>query len=197
MTAETLNSFNWIDILMAAIVIRVVYIGIKRGIVVELFKMVGVLSAVFITLHYFSSISKVLQEKVHLPLAAADLFSFGILWGLVILAFKFIRDGFGMLFKMEAAHSILDKWGGLVVCIGRALLLCSLTILCLRASSIDYFLKNLEKSATASKLASLAPGFYEATYNNVVSKFFPSEELNKSAYKLTEFTIDAKSEKKK
>lgn len=192
MTVDSIYSFNWIDILMTAILIRAIYIGLKRGIVVELFKLTGALFAVFIALHYFSEISRFLQQKVHLPQAAADLFSFGVLWGVVILAFKFIRDGFGMLFKMEAAHSALDKGGGLGVCIIRALLLCSLTVLFLRASAVVYFTKNLKQSVTATRVAPLAPDLYEATYNHFISKFFPTEELNKDAFRLKDFKTETK-----
>ena len=192
MPTEIITNLNWVDILVGAILIRAVYIGVKRGFVVELFKLVGVLFAVFITLHYFSGTSKFLQDKLHLPQRASDLFSYGLLWAIVILAFKFIREGFTILFKIEA-HSAFDKWGGLLTSVMRGLLLSSLAILFLRISAVEYFTKNLEKSFTASHIVSLSPKVYEATYNNFVSKFFPSEELNKSVFKLTDF----QSEKKK
>ncbi len=197
MATETLYSFNWIDILLAAVLFRAVYIGINRGIVTELFKVAGVCSAVFIALHYFSGVSKLLQEKVHLPQAVADLFSFVVLWGVVVIIFKFIRDGFGLLFKMEAAHSILDKWGGFAVAFLRAALICSLMIISLRAVSMDYITKTLEKSLLAVKVVTLAPNFYEATYNNFVSKFFPTEKLNKDVFRLSDFKTEVKQESKK
>ena len=195
MTTEILNSLNWIDILMGVILVRVVFIGVKRGVVIELFKFVGVFFALFITLHYFSGTSKFFQDKVHLPESAGDLFSFILLWGLVTFVFKLIRDGFELLIKMEAAHSAFDKWGGLVLSMIRGLLIGSLTVLCLRVTGMEYFTKNLEKSLTGVKLASISPQLYEATYNNFVSKFFPSEELNKSVFKLADFEKKEKEKK--
>ena len=156
MTTEILNSINWIDILMGVVLIRALYIGLKGGLVIELFKLLGVFFAVFITLHYYSAISKFVQDKVHLPPAATDLSSFAFLWAIVILAFKFIREGFTMLFKIEA-HSLFDRWGGLAMGVVRGFLLCSLLVLLLRISAIEYFVKNLEKSMSGAKLASLSP----------------------------------------
>ena len=183
---EIVNSLNWVDIFMGVILIRAIYIGIRRGFVIEILKLIGVLFAIFISLHYYSGISTFLQNKVHLPKAPADFFSYGFLWAVVILIFKFIREGLTILFKVEA-HSAFDKWGGLVLSLVRGLFLCSLMVLFLRLSTIEYLTRNLERSLSASRLVSLAPRFYEACYDNFISKFFPSEELNKSVFPLTDF----------
>lgn len=198
MTTEIITSFNWIDILMAVILIRALFVGAKRGIVIEGFKLTGTLLAVFITLHYYSGMSKYLQDKIHLPAGAADLFSFCVIWGLISLIFKLVRDGFTMLFSIEATHSALDKWGGVIFAAFRGILVCSLTILCMRASAMEYLSRNLEKSLTASKLVGISPGFYESCYNNLVSKLFPTEELNKSVFKLADLSaIEKKQAPKK
>ena len=191
MSTEIINRLNWIDLLMGLILIRAIYIGIKRGIIIEIFKLIGVLFSIFIALHYFSAVSKFIQDKVHVPPGPADLFSYSILWGIVMSVFKFIRDGFTMLFKVEA-HSVFDRWGGLLISIVRGLLLCSLTALFLRMSGVEYFVKNLEKSLTAVKLVSVSPKVYEASYDKFVSKFFPSEEVNKSVFKFTDFPKEKK-----
>lgn len=186
LTEEVVKSINWVDILVAAIVIRIIYIGIKRGFVVELFKLIGVLSAVFVTLHYFSSFSQLLQDNAHLPLGMANIVAYGTLWGVVVLVFKLVRDGVLVLLKIEA-HSGFDKWGGMVLAAGRAVLLSSLTLLFLSAATVGYFTKNLEKSLMASRVIRVAPGIYEGLYDGVVSKFFPDEKLNTFAFTLSDF----------
>lgn len=183
---EIVSSLNWVDILAGIILIRAIYVGIRRGFVVEILKLIGVLCAIFIALHYYTGVSAFLQSKVHLPKAPSDFFSYGFLWAIVILIFKFIREGLTILFKIEA-HSVFDKWGGLVLSLVRGLLLCSLTILLLRLSTIEYLTKNLERSLSAGRLVNLAPQFYESCYDNLVSKFFPSEELNKFVFPLADF----------
>ncbi len=196
MPVEALSGFNWVDVLLAAICIRTVYVGVKNGFVVEMFKTLGVLFAVFVTLHYYGGMSKFIQEKTHLPQGITDAVIFGILWALVVVIFKFVRDGFTVLFRVEA-HSLLDRWGGLAVCVFRAALLCSMAVLLLRALSSDYLTKNLQKSLTAPKLVWLSPRVYEACYDNFVSKFFPNETLNKSVFTLTDLNVEEKNEKKK
>ena len=192
MSADFLKNFNWIDILLAVIFARIIFIGFKRGVVVEFFKLFAAAFAVFINLHYFSSLSRVFQNIVHLPQGFADFISFGLLWIIVTLIFKFIRDGFLILLKIEA-HSTFERWGALIFSLLRAVLIGSLTILFLRVFNIEYFNANLEQSLLSKRLAKISPQLYEKSLNGFISKFFPTEELNADAMKLQEF--DAKDKK--
>jgi len=181
---EILSQLNWVDILLLGICARVIFIGVNRGIVVELIKGIGTLFTVFITIHYYSGISAFLQGKASLLAELADFVSFGFLWLIMALVFKFVRDGFLILLKIET-HSFLDRWGSLFISVGRALLLCSLSVLFLRLSGIEYLKSNTEKSFSGVRIAKLAPKVYESSYNGFISKFFPSEELNKAIFKVS------------
>ncbi|HOW35867.1 MAG TPA: CvpA family protein [Candidatus Omnitrophota bacterium] len=197
LTEEVVKSINWIDILVAAIIIRIIYVGFKRGFVVELFKLIGVVLAVFVTLHYFSTFSQSLQDSAHFPAGIANIVAYGMLWGAVILVFKLVRDGLLVLLKIEA-HSALDKWGGVILAAGRSVLLASLTLLFLSAATIGYFTKNLEKSLVSSRVVRVAPGLYEGIYDGIVVKFFPEEKLNTAAFTLSDFNsgVQGKEEKR-
>jgi len=151
--------------------------GVKKGFAPEVFKCIGVLFATFFTLHYYSSFSKTLEGRVPVSSATNDVISYVFLWAFVIFAFKLIRNGFEVLFRMQA-HPIVDMWGGLVLSAGRGLLLCSLTVLLLRLSGVDYLQKNSESSLGGSYLVVVAPSVYESIYDGFISKFFPSESLN-------------------
>ena len=183
MSLDIFGRLNWVDIFLCLILVRAVYIGLRSGFVIELFKLIGIFFAVVISLHYFSGASHFLQEKVHLPESAANFASLGFLWGVVVLAFKFIREGIMLLFKVEA-HSALNSTGGFIASVVRGFLIGSLAILLLRSSATEYFTKNIANSFGAEKMAGAAPRVYEATYKGFVSKFFPSEEFNKSVSSL-------------
>ena len=176
----SLNNVNWVDLLIVLLLGRVVYIGIKKGFAVEAFKCIGVLSAAFFTLHYYSAFSKALEGRIPVPPANVDIVSYVFLWAFVIFAFKLIRNGVEVLFKMQA-HPMLDMWGGLVLSVGRGFLLCSMTVLLLRLSGIGDFKKTTEASLSGSRLVVVAPKIYESIYNGFISKFFPSESLNTAA----------------
>lgn len=186
MSNGALNNLNWVDILMGVILLRVVFIGLKRGFVIEIFKILGLAAAAFVTLHYFNTISRVLQEKINLAEGLANGLVFGCLWFAAVVVFKLFRDGILLLFKVEA-HSAIHRWGGVLMAVGRGLLIGSLTVLLLHVARFEYFEKNLEKSLTASRLVPIAPRVYEGVYNIFVSKFFPQEELDKTAAQLGSF----------
>ncbi|MFA5059025.1 MAG: CvpA family protein [Candidatus Omnitrophota bacterium] len=188
MPTEIIKSLNWIDILVGLIAVRIIYIGIKNGFVTELFKLLAVVSSIFISLHYYTKLADFLNEKIHLSLSVAEFIAFGSLWVIVMVVFKFLRDGFLMLLHIEA-HSVLDRWGGLVLSVVRALLLCSLTLLFLTVTGVEYFKKNIDKSLTGERLLSLSPKIYEVSFNGLVKKFFPDEEINGAALDLRDSAV--------
>ena len=194
MTLDIMGGLNWVDIFLCLILGRAVYIGLRSGFVIEFFKLLGTFFAVFIALHYFSGVSSFLQGRIHLPASAADFASLGFLWGIVVLAFKFIREGILLLLKVEA-HSALNSAGGLISSVVRGLLICSLAVLFLRASGIEYFTKNIANSFGAERVAGIAPKVYESTCTGFVEKFFPTEKFNKSVSSLA--NVSEGREKKK
>ena len=191
MANDIITSINWIDVLITIIALRILYIGIKLGIVIELFKLVSVFFAVFVTLHYFSSLSQFLHDKVSISDNVSMVIAYAFLWFTVIFVFKLIRDGITTVFKVEA-HSLFDKWGGLVIAIGRGLLISSLAVFFLLTPRVEYFKKTIEHSVMGSRLVHVAPKFYESCYDGLVSKFFPHEELNKSVFTLHDFSTEKK-----
>ncbi len=52
MLMDFLKSLNWVDILMALVFARIIFIGIKTGFMIEFFKFWGVLFSTVISLHY-------------------------------------------------------------------------------------------------------------------------------------------------
>ena len=177
-----LQHLNWIDLLVAAFVARAIYIGIKRGFVVELFKLVGTIAALYITLHFCTVFSKILHEKLHLQVALSDILSFGFLWGTITLTAKLVRDTLLMLVHIEP-QGILNKWGGLVLSIFRGILLASLTLVYLEVTNVESFQKYIRDSVTGKRLVRIAPDMYEGCNDGFIVKYFPKEELNKSILK--------------
>lgn len=188
---DLLNQLNWTDILLIGIAARIVFIGIKRGIVVETFKLVGTFCTIFITLHYYSKIAVFLQEKIRLPREMGDVVSFIFLWVVAAIVFKLIRDGFLILLRVEA-HSVIDRWGSMVVAVGRAVLVCSMMVLLLRLVGSEAITATTERSYLGSRVVNVAPSVYEASYEGFVGKFFPSEKLNGSIFAISTSGSDSK-----
>lgn len=179
---EFLQHLNWLDLLTGGLFGRAVYIGIKRGFVIEIFKVIGTIAALYITLHYCTAFSKFLHEQFRIQTAFTDIFSFGFLWGFIILVAKLVRDTLLMLVHIEP-QGPLNKWGGLILGVVRGLLLASLTLVYFEFTNIDSLKKYVHSSVLGKRLVRMAPDMYEGCYEGLIVKFFPKEELNKSILK--------------
>jgi uncharacterized membrane protein required for colicin V production len=185
---EILSNVNWVDILIGFIIVRSVYIGASRGLVIELFKLLGIFFATFITLHYCGKLAALFQGNVGIPLWIVELLAFLILWFAVVLIFTLIREGWLLLLKVEAATAILDKWGGGLLGLIRGLLVCGMTILLLLISGNGYLETSVHQSFSGFYLMDLSPQVYSASYDGLVKKLFPDEKKNTDILKLTKKT---------
>ncbi|MDP2939899.1 MAG: CvpA family protein [Candidatus Omnitrophota bacterium] len=181
MNFELLKKLNWVDICVFLFIVRTLYIGLKRGLVVEFFKLLGVYLAIVISFHYYARIANFLNSKSPLPLDFADFLSLLVLAGFIILVFKFIREGFTALIKAEA-KPVFDKWAGFIFSLLRAFLLSSLVIVILFISNITYVTSSITNSFSQNYFLNLAPRIYSGCFENLIVKLFPSEQLNQSLF---------------
>lgn len=184
MILETIKRFNWIDILAVIILFRIGYVSVKNGLKVEIFKLLGTLAAVYLSLHYYTTFSDSLAERIHLskermPLEFMDLLSFVSLSIIGYLIFVSIRAVFYRFLKMEATAK-LNFWGGFILGIGRGILLIGLIIFILVISSIGYFKNSVINSYSGRYLFKIAPATYESLWNGLASKFMVGEKFNET-----------------
>ncbi len=184
MFTEILTHINWVDIVIILMVVRTIYIGVQTGTMVEFFKLLGIILAIFVSFHYYSELAKLLEDKLPVSLAWANVLCFVLLFSLVVLAFKFVREGIMLLMKAEAkANQTVDQVGGLIIGLLRVALMASVLLVFLQISGFDYFRKNEHKALARPYLGHLAPQVYTVIYNGIVSKIFPSETLNPTVSK--------------
>lgn len=189
---DILQRFNWVDIIVIAILTRSFFVGMQKGVVVETFKLLGVFFALLITFHYYSILARVL----HFPEGFGHILTYVLLWAIIVLDFKLLRDGLLLLVKVEA-QSLFDKWGGLVLGLVRGLLICGLTVLLLRVGNNTYFMERTQESITGPYFARFSAGVYENCFNGFVSKFFPKAEINKQILILAHSELEKKSSSQK
>jgi hypothetical protein len=178
---EIFRYFNWVDLFISSVLIRVLYIGFKNGFVVEFFKILTTLFAIFITLHYYSGLSRFLYPHLQFLGDILDFFVFGFLWLLVIIIFKLVRDGLMLILRIEA-NAALEKWGGLLLAVVRGALVCSLFFLLLNCWGGEYMDRNLKGSFIRPHIGHLALDVYRWSYGAMINKLFPEEKLNIEAF---------------
>lgn len=187
MLAEHLIGINWADFLAVVIIARMCYIGIKTGIGIELFKVIGLWLATVISFQiYTTPLSDALNERLPaLPLDAGDFFVFVCLVTIVILAVRIVRESFFLLVKIEA-QSTVNRWTGLTVGFLRGLWICSLVFFALTISTIQYLEESTKASLLGHRLLVMAPHIYKGAYDGLISKFFPRSKINEEVFKAIE-----------
>ncbi len=182
MFTDTIRQFNWFDILIVILLIRICYVSVKNGFPIELFKFLGTIFAIYMALHYYTILSDVIQERYSIEKMPLEFLDFVIFLALAVITYMFfviVRSVFYRLIRMEAAKS-LDKWGGLLLGVFRGFLVAGLIAFMLAISSVDYFKRSIKNSYSAGKLFNIAPDTYTWLWNNVASKFMTGEKLNKT-----------------
>ena len=180
MSLDIFRHFNYLDIIILIIILRICYIAIKTGLPVELFKLVGILSAIFLSLHYYVFLSDSMLKNIDLGLAPLKLVDFLIFIFLAIagyLLFMFLRCIFYRFIKLEAVPT-LSKWGGLVLGVLRSLFMSSLICFTLLVSGLPYLNKSVENSYLASRIYKVPFNTYKWGWNSLFSKFMGSEKSN-------------------
>jgi uncharacterized membrane protein required for colicin V production len=162
---------------MLVIMLRAFHIGKKNGIVVEFFKLLGILFAAVVSCHYYSRMATALHDVIRIPPSIGEGFSFLLLWVLSVLLFKLIRDGIMILLKIEA-HADIEKWIGVVLSFVRGLVICSLIVVNFQISGVKYLNNYAKESFFGPAVSEIAPIIYEFSYSHLITKLFPEEKPN-------------------
>jgi uncharacterized membrane protein required for colicin V production len=182
MLEDIVSQLNWVDVLIIVIFIRIIFIGIKKGFMVEFFKLGGILCAIFVSLHYYSKLSDLVTSHSPLPTNFADLICLVSVSVLVLILFRLFRDGILALIKIHV-HNVLDRWGSLALSLIRGIFVTSLVILIIFLSTIEYFKKSVDSSFSKPYLLNISPRTYAFIFENIFSKFSSDEKLNLKIFK--------------
>jgi len=180
MLINVIKQLNWVDIFVIVLALRICFISYKTGFAISLFKFLGTLTALYLSMHYYTWFSDQVQRlpftKVF-PITFLDFICFIVLMACGYTIFVFLRAMVYRYLKMEAVPA-LNKWGGLFFGIARAILVAGLVIYALRISTAGYFMRSAVKSFSGSYLSQIAPRTYSWTWYNLVSKFAVKEKFN-------------------
>jgi uncharacterized membrane protein required for colicin V production len=186
MLTQIFKSINWVDVAAAALFARLIFISVKNGFVVEIFKFLGVICAVFFGLHLYSRFAEVLVHKTTLPLASWQFLMFLGIWILVGFGFKFLRDGVMLLFKVETTHQGFDQYAAGFLAAGRAIFISSMVIFALLLMHHPFLHRQAASSWAYKITGKAAPNTYSFLYHNVVGRLFPGQQFNADVFAVVE-----------
>lgn len=173
---EISGNQTFIDLAFLILCLRVVYISISRGIVCEIFKLVGLLLGSFFAFHYYSSLADKISDKI--PFLSREyslLFSFLLIFLGVRLIFALSRLMVAFFFKKG---EVCFKKGVMVFFLGafRASLIGSIIFFSLYLSPLDS--KHFCHSISYSIFKNVGPKIYLAAFK-VYDKFSSKIVVNK------------------
>ena len=177
MFMEFIRRFNWVDLLILAFLVRIVYSSIQAGIVVELLKLLGALFTVFVCFHYYVHVGMFLHRITMAPAAWTPPVAFLLLWILLFVLCWLIRKGLLMLFTIEA-QSFINKWGAVLLGICRFFVVGSMVFFLFMTTG-DKYLEKMSLEAFSQKVVlPVAPKIYNGVCDGFVIKLFPAEKIN-------------------
>jgi len=150
--------FNWVDIFFATLLIRICYIGFKNGVLSEIFRSIGLLTAVIVSFNTYTVLSQHLTNHTRWTGAKPD-----------ILSFLFIF--FGILFMFRVLASIVrsedisgfNRAMALILSCARGILLIGLVYVLFVNSPFGYLSRSAkERSFSGQYISEVVPLVYKA-----------------------------------
>jgi uncharacterized membrane protein required for colicin V production len=163
---EAFQRVNWVDILTVILLLRTCYIGARTGLSEEVFRMVGVLLGLYVSMGFYSPFGSRINSGLSLPQDLVDGVSFLILILLSMLSLKLVAIGVTKVVKLAFADKI-NQWGGFVSGLLRGAILLSLLFMLFGILKVDYLVKSVEeRSLTGPYIEKIAPYAYQVVARN-------------------------------
>jgi uncharacterized membrane protein required for colicin V production len=181
MLLAIIKQFNWVDIVLVFLFLKITYVSAKNGFVMELFKFLGTVFSIYISFHYFVILSDIFTRRVPeqqaFPWDFMDFLACVMLLVVVYLLFAFLRRLFCHFVKMEAVPA-LSRWGGLILGIGRGIIISSLMVFLLFISTIGYLSASAKGSSLGKRLFNVSISTYTTVWDGIMSKLVTGEKFN-------------------
>jgi len=181
MISEIFSIINVVDIIVLCVFVRSIYIGYNQGLMVEFFKMLGIVFATFFSLHYFVSFALFLGKLLPLPMDMVVEVAYVTIWIVMVALFAVVRQGWMLTFKpFEKTFAYRMLGGGLGTV--RAAFITGLLFLAIFISSSTFFVRTARSSLSGFYLKDIAVSFYTFSYKNFIVKVFPKEPINEKVF---------------
>ena len=83
---------NWVDLIILIIILINVILGFKRGIIAEILTLIGLISAIFLAIFWYSDLSIFLMEQFKWNETLLNVLSFVIIFIGVIIFFRLLEN---------------------------------------------------------------------------------------------------------
>lgn len=182
MLYNIITQINGVDLIIAIILAKVCYIAVKSGMVTEAFKLLGVITATYLSLHYFTSLADIMRGRSATSAMNLEFIDFVSFLLLALLGYGFFvvaRMAFAHFIKAEAVPRV-NKIGGLVLGLVRGFLAAGLIVFMLIISSVSITRDMAANSYFGSRIYKISYSLYGGMWNGFFSKILPHESYNRT-----------------
>ncbi|MDD4980531.1 MAG: CvpA family protein [Candidatus Omnitrophica bacterium] len=182
MLLSTLKQFNWLDIFVLILLLRIGYVAMRSEFFLELFKFLGTILAIFLSLHYYIIFSDYIGSHIgvnNIPLEYLTSVISIVLGFLGYFIFVVLRKVFYRFMKMEAVPN-LNKWGAVILGLSRGALAASLMIFIMVTSPFGYLKDSVSHAYSGKYIFKIAPAVYGSLWDGIASKFISRDKFNKA-----------------
>ena len=182
MSLDIFKQINWVDIFVVILLFRISYTAIKSGIFIELFKLWGVITGIYLSLHYYTNLANFLDRFIKASVISIEIIDFIALIILFVLGYLIllsVRETLLRFVKIEVI-SALNKWTAAIAGVIRGILVASLIMFIFSLPVISYLQESVRSSYSGERLITLSPTVYTRIWDGFMSKFMPHEEFNRT-----------------
>ncbi len=173
---EPVLRFNWIDAVAVILLIRIFYISVQKGFVVEFFKIFGTFVSLFFAYHFYTRITDFISPYIpFFSESSKSLLVFLLIFTFFYILARHIRIGIIILFKIEP-HYVIERWFSLLFGLTRGLLVLGIMFFVLNMLNIGYIDRSLKKSLSYTYIIKTVPVSYKIAFN-VYKVFNPEAKL--------------------
>ncbi|MFA5144029.1 MAG: CvpA family protein [Candidatus Omnitrophota bacterium] len=135
---EILAKINWVDVLSIILLLRTGYVSLQDGLSHEILPLVGSVSMLVFSLHYYNKIAGFLHYLgLTLPMAFLNLVGFVLVFVCTGLLFRLVKLFIDKIIKVSW-HPVIEKFGGLTAGIARGVILTSTVLIIIALIPLPY-----------------------------------------------------------
>jgi membrane protein required for colicin V production len=159
---EPVFRFNWIDAVAVILFIRIFYISVQKGFVVEFFKAFGTFVSLFFACHLYLTVAGLVSPYIpFLSEASKAVLVFLLIFFFFYILIKYLRVGLVLLFKIEP-HYVIERWFSLLFGLVRGILILGIIFYALNMVNLEYVNRSLAKSFSFLYIKRAVPFSYQA-----------------------------------
>ncbi len=167
---ELIARINWVDVLVAILMLRISYVAFRDGLSHEIFPFIGSVLIMVFALRYYTVLGGSISRKMmNMPVELANFFSFLVLVAVLGFLVRLLRLLLDKIVKVQW-HPLMEKFGGLAIGIMKAYVVTGIVLTTLSLMPLSYLQWSVkDKSLTGKYILAAGPQIYDR-----IGRFLPA-----------------------